>query len=224
MKLIRDMMICLAAILLSVPLVYAQDLSRYRNFVLGTSLTELSKQVNETPAEVTVLQQSPALIQELTWLPIQSYPSSASTEAVQEIRFSFYNGQLYRIAAMYDSTATQGLTAADMIDAISEKYGVATRPVAAANAPAIATYSNRSETFASWGGSRYLLTLSRSPLSGTFELVLFSKQLNSQAEAATAAALIMERESAPQREAARVKKEADDLETTRQANSKAFRP
>jgi hypothetical protein len=53
---------------------------------------------------------------------------------------------------------------------------------------------------------------------------MFSKQLNGQAEAAIAAASKQEREDAPQTEIARVKKEADDLETMRQANLKAFRP
>jgi hypothetical protein len=211
-------------ILLSVPLIFAQDLSKYRNFSLGTSLTELSKQVNGKPADARIMHQSPALIQELSWWPIQAYQSSAPPESVQEILFSFCNGELYRIVATYDSASTQGLTTADMVEAVSAKYGTATPPVAEPNSPTVVTYSSTGETIALWEDSQYSLTLWHFPLSRTFQLVMFSKQLNGQAEAAIAAAVTQEHEDAPRREIARLKKEAEDLEALRGANLKAFRP
>lgn len=224
MNMIRNIVICLAASLLFVPFAYGQDLSKYRNFSLGTSLIELSKQVNEKPADASVIHQRPALIQELRWWPVQSYQSPAPSEPVQDVLFSFYNGELYRIVASYGNAATQGLTAADMVEAISAKYGVPTRPAAGAKTPAIVAYNSTGDTIAFWEDPQYLLTLSRFPLSATFQLVLSSKQLNGQADVAIAGALKQERDDAPQREIARVKKETDDLETMRQANLKAFRP
>jgi len=224
MNMIRNLVNCLAASLLFVPFAYGQDLSKYRDFSLGTSVIELSKQVNEKPADASVIHQRPALIQELTWWPVPSYQSPAPSEPVQEILFSFYNDELYRIVATYGSAATQGLTAADMVEAISAKYGMPTRPAAEAKLPAIVAFSSTGDTIASWEDPQYLLTLSRFPLSGTFRLVLSSKQLNGQADVAIAGALKQERDDAPQREIARVKKETDDLETMRQANLKAFRP
>ncbi|HEY6444177.1 MAG TPA: hypothetical protein VIY66_12645, partial [Candidatus Acidoferrales bacterium] len=141
MKTARNIVICVAAILLSVPLACAQDLSRYRNFSLGTSLIAVSKQVNEKPADASVVHQSPVLVQELTWWPMPSYQSSTPVDPVQQILFSFYNGALYKMVVTYDSSATEGLTAEDMIRAISAKYGAASMPLVAAPASqANATY------------------------------------------------------------------------------------
>jgi hypothetical protein len=111
-----------------------------------------------------------------------------------------------------------------MTKAISAKYGAATSPAAGTRPATTETYGSAGETIAYWQDSRYSVTLSRSPLSDAFQLVMFSKQLNGQAEAAIAAASKEQRDDAPQREIARVKKEAADLEAARQANLKAFQP
>jgi hypothetical protein len=66
--------------------------------------------------------------------------------------------------------------------------------------------------------------LSRSPLLQSFQLVVLARKLQAQADAATTEAVAQESEDAPQRETARVKKEADDAQTVRDANLKAFRP
>jgi hypothetical protein len=225
MKMMRKSTIALALALLSIPVISAQDLSKYRNFSLGTSLADLSKQVNKTPADASVINQSQPLIQNLVWWPLPSSESLARPEPVQEIRFSFFDGALYRIVATYGNNAsTQGLTAEDMVGAISAQYGIATRPPAEADPPVQTAYSSAGKTIASWEDSHYSVSLSHSSLSGMFQLDMCAKQLNAQAEAAIAATSEQLREGAPQREVARVKKEADDLETARQANLKAFRP
>jgi hypothetical protein len=224
MKMLRSTAVCLAAILLSVSLVHGQDLSKYRGFSLGESLTALSNQVNARPADASVIQQSPALIQELTWWPSQRYQPSGPSQSVENILFSFYNGQLYKIAVTYDTTSTQGLKAADMIDAISAEYGLANRPIAKTVPTEIPEYSDKPATIASWEDAQYSLTLFRSPVLNQFQLVMFSKQMNGQAETTIAAAAVQARDDAPQIASARAKQEAKDLETTRQANLKAFRP
>ena len=224
MNKMRILALCLVASLLSVPLAFAQDLSKYRTFSLGMSLTAVSNRVDAKPADASVIQQSPALIQELRSWPAQSYQPSAPAQSVQDILFSFYNGQLYKVAVTYDTAATQGLTSADMVRALSATYGDATVP-AEKNPTAMNPYSvTEEDTVASWQNSQDSMTLSRSPLSNAFQLVIFSKDLNGQADAAIASAVRQEREDAPRREAARVKKEAADLETMRQTNLKAFRP
>jgi hypothetical protein len=214
----------LALILFSASIISAQDLSKYRSFSLGASVASISNQVNASPEEISVIHQTPAVIQELTWWPVPSYQSSAPVDPVQDILFCFYNGELYKIVATYDSAATQGLTAEDMVQGIAAKYGVATLRVAETTPPTIAAYSNTDETIASWENARYSLTLSRSALAKTYQLVMFSRQLNGQAEAAIAVAAKQQRENAPHMEIARAKKEADDLEAIRLANLKAFRP
>jgi hypothetical protein len=224
MKILRKFVFSLALASLAIPAISAQDLSKYRDFSLGTNLIEVSKQVDAKAADARVVAQHPALIQELSWWPVQSFESTAPVDPVQVVLFSFCNGELYRITATYDSTATRGLTDADMTKAISEKYGAATSPAAGTRPATTETYGSAGETIAYWQDSRYSVTLSRSPLSDAFQLVMFSKQLNGQAEAAIAAASKEQRDDAPQREIARVKKEADDLEAARQANLKAFQP
>ena len=206
MKTARNILICVATILLCSSLAYGQDLSKYRNFSLGTSLIAISRQVNERPAEANVIHQSPALIQELTWWPMPSYQSSAPVDPVQQILFSFYNGALYKMVVTYDSSTTAGLTAEDMVRAISAKYGAATIPIA------------------QWENLQYSVILSRTSFLNSFQLVICTKQLNDQAEADSAAAAKQAREDAPQLEIARVKKAADDLDTARQNNLKSFRP
>jgi hypothetical protein len=77
---------------------------------------------------------------------------------------------------------------------------------------------------ATWEDSQYSLNLVRSSSSGTFELVIYSKRLNAEAEIALAEAVKLEKQEEPQREAERQKKQTGDLEATRQKNQKSFRP
>jgi transglutaminase/protease-like cytokinesis protein 3 len=224
MKTVHKSTIALALIFFSTSIIGAQDLSKYRNFSLGTSVAGISKQVDATPSQVSVTHQSPVLIQELTWWPIESSESSRRAEAVEQIHFSFCNRELYKIVAKYEDTATKGLTADDMVRAISATYGIARRPAADLSAPAQLSYSSADLPIALWENARYSVALSQSPLSDSFQLTLLLKQLNGQAEAGIVEAVRQETEGAPQRETARVKKEADDLEAMRQANLKSFRP
>jgi hypothetical protein len=53
---------------------------------------------------------------------------------------------------------------------------------------------------------------------------MFTKQLDAQAGVSIAESVKLEQEEAPQKQAARVKKAADDLEGERQKNIKTLRP
>jgi hypothetical protein len=225
MKMMCSLVSSLVMILLSAPLIHGQDLSKYRNFSFGMRYVDLSKQVDQKPTEANLTHQRPAVIQELTWWP----PLASGTpreEPVRQILFSFYNGELYRILVTYDRYVTEGLTADDMVRSMSAKYGIATRPTAEINFPTNETgeYGTTEKVIVRWEDSRYSFNLFRSPQSNTFGLVMFSKRLDAQAEAAIAKSLKLEGQEHPQKEVARVKREADDLETSRQKNIKAFRP
>src|ERR1700674_2853981 len=200
MKLISRAAIALLMILLSAPLIHGRDLSKYRNFSLGMSLADISQQIDKKPADATVVHERPALIQQLTWWPPPTFGSSLPAEAVQQIRFSFYNGELYRIRVSYDSSATKPP------GEIEEVYGT------------------KDKVLARWEDSQYSFNLFRSSFLNTFGLVMFTKQVNAQADTATTEALQLEQQGAPQKEADRLKKEKDDLETTRQRNMKSFLP
>jgi hypothetical protein len=224
MKIMRSVVVSLAMILLSAPVIQGQDLSRYRNFSFGTSLASVSKQVDRQPTEAEAIHQQPALIQELTWWPPQPYGSSRPAEPVEKILFSFYNGALYRMLVTYDSSAIKGLTDEDMIRVVSAKYGAATRPVTDVNFPTNPSYRATEKVIARWQDSQYSLNLFRSSWSDAFAIVMFSKELDAQAGVSIAESVRLEQQERPQKEAARVKKEAKDLEGERQKNIKTLRP
>jgi hypothetical protein len=223
----RSLVFCflmIVVILLSTSQIRAQDLSMYRNFSFGMTLADISKQIDKKPSDSTVIHERPALIEELTWLPIQPYDLSRPAEPVDQILFSFYNGALYRMLVTYEDSATKGLTDEDMIRAVSAKYGVATRPVAAVvNFPMNPSYKATEKVIARWEDPQYSVNLFRS-YGDTFAIVMFTKQLDTQAGISIAESVKLEQQEAPLKEAARVKKGADDLEIDRQKNIKTLRP
>ena len=222
MKIMRAAIVTLVVLMFSAPWLHAQDLSKYRNFSMGMSLADLSKQIGANPTDVTVIHQHPALIQELTWWPrVSGQPGQP--EAIREILFSFYDGKLYKIFVTYDDAATLGMSHEDRARAISAKYGTPTTPDVRIGIPKDG-YPTTEQVMDRWEDSRYSVNLFRSSFSSSFGLVLFSKQVNAEAEAATHAAFLLEQQGAPQREADRIKKEADVLEASRVKNLKTFHP
>jgi hypothetical protein len=223
----RSLVVCLlvaVVVLLSIPQVHAQDLSKYRNFSFGMTVAGISKQIDQKPANAAVLHEHPALIQELTWWPPKPYDLLRPAEPVDQILFSFYNGALYRMLVTYEDAATKGLNEEDMIRVVSAKYGSATRPVAAVvDFPMNPSYKATEKVIARWEDSQYSLNLVRS-YTDTFAIVMFAKQLDAQAGISIAESVKLEQEEGPQKEAARVKKDADDLELERQKNIKTLRP
>jgi hypothetical protein len=210
---------------LSNPLIYGQDLSKYRTFSFGTTLSALAQQIDARPTDIAVVHEHPALIQELAWWPPPSFGSSLRVEPVSRILFSFYNGALYRMLVTYDQSAIKGLTADDLIQVISTKYGTATRPVAEINFPTNASYEDKCEKLiARWEDPQYSLNLVRLSSQDTFAIVMFSKQADAQAAVSIAESVKLEEQQAPQKAAAQVQKNAADLEVERKKNIQAFRP
>ncbi len=224
MKPLRSLVLSMFVILLSAPVIYGQDLSKYRNFSLGMSLVELSKQVNLTPLQTKLIHKRPAVIQEMTWWPRGSSDSSLQADSVWQIFFTFYNGELYRIVVTYDPHATEGLTAEDIVQAISVQYGTSTRSAAEISFPTNELYRSTEKVIARWEDSQYSINLFRSSFLNSFGLVMFSKRLDAQAEAAIAESVKLEEQEAPQKEIDHQKKRADNLEVARQKNRKTFRP
>jgi hypothetical protein len=222
MKMIRTIVICLGVMLLSVPLLYAQDLSKYRQFSLGASLAEVSKQIDQRAGDAAVIQQSPATIQQMEWWPVPLNVLTKS-EPVQKVIFSFYNGTLYKIVAAYDNDATAGLTNSDMVRAISASYGAVTTAASETSPHSDLAYGVVAGV-AQWEDAKYTVTLSRESFLNAFQLVVLAKRLNTQAEASVVEAAAQERTDAPQKAIALEQKAAADLETQRRANLKAFRP
>jgi hypothetical protein len=225
-KMISRVAIALLMILLSAPLISAQDLSKYRTFSLGTTLADLSKQLEPDAykTKTTLIHQRPAVIQEMSFWVMGLSSSDEKADPVSEILFSFYNGMLYRILVIYDQKDTEGLTAEDMVQAVSAQYGTATRPKTDISFPTKASYESKEKIIARWEDSQNSVNLFRSGTLDSFGLVLLSKRLDAEAEAAILESVKLEKEEAPQKEIERQKKEADDLEVARQKNKRVFRP
>jgi len=224
MKALRNSILCLGLFLLASPILRAQDFSKYRGFSLGSSMAAMLKQTDRKPADVKVIHARPTLIQELTWWPPAVPGASYHADSVEQMLFSFCNGELYKISVNYDTASTQGLTTNDMVKSISEKYGPATVLETAPDSALTDRYSNSERAVASWEDSQYFFKLVRSAFTNHFGLIIFSKKVNAEADIAIADAVTLEKQEKPQRDADLKKKEADDLEAERLKNQKTFRP
>lgn len=224
MKKLHSSILCLVVLLLTAPLLRAQDFSKYRHFTLGMNLTTLLDRTGQKMADVKLIHVRPALIQEVTWWPPNISGTSLRSDSVEQILFSFYNGELYKMSVTYDSSSTAGLTEGDMVRAISAKYGPATMVAPEIGVAADTTYHTKQEPVASWEDPQYSLKLVRSSFTQALGLVVFSKRADAQAELASAEAVKLDEQEGPKREAERQKKHTDDLEMARRKNQESFRP
>src|SRR6266404_6056724 len=224
MKTLRSSILCLVVLLLTAPLLRAQDLSKYRHFTLGMSLANLLERTDQKMTDVKMIHGRPALIQELTWWPPNVPGTSLRPDSVEQILFSFCNGELYKISVTYDRPSTEGLTEADMVKSISAKYGPATIVPPEIDSATSDRYNSRQKPVATWEDAQYSFSLVRSSFGDALGLVAFSKRVNAQAELAIVEALKLDEQEGPKRDAERQKKQMDDLEMVRQKNQKSFRP
>ena len=224
MKAIRGSLLCLSILLLAAPLMRAHDLSKYRGFSLGSRLATVLKLTDKKLTEVNAAHSAPVLVQDLTWWPPSIPGASYTADSVEQISFSFYDGALYKISVIYDQSSTEGLTDEDMVKSVSAKYGSPAMVMPEFDAAAKNRYEVQEYLIAMWEDSQYSLNLVRSSLTDRFGLIIYSKQVNEQAQLAIAEAVKLEEQEGPKREAERQKKQIDDLEAARQKNQKNFRP
>jgi hypothetical protein len=225
----RSLVIFIFLAVLSMPLIYAQDLSSYRGFHLGMNLPAAAKQVDMKPSDAKVIYKRPAVIQELEWRPQRSYSSSAQVDPVKEVLFGFYNGELYRIVVNYDQDRTEGLTDEDLIQGISAKYGTPTMPAAKiASSSSSQLYSEGEKVIARWEDSEYSFNLFRFSYGSAPGMLVFSKRLDALAQAAIVEAIRLNEQEAPQREIERQKKQDEEKraegQKARPLNKANFRP
>ena len=210
----------------------AQDFGRYRAFELGSAVATVSMLTGVAESELKSLHQRPALIQELTWRPRYGAGRSpgGDTDSVEQMVFDFFDGRLFRVTVNYDRKQTEGLTDADMIEAISILYGSPAKPVVARGRQFAATSNDDLGTrIAEWGNESSSVALHRrSTYAIGFTLMVTAEPVAALARTAVARAIVLDAREAPQREAARQKKEADDRraaeEKARSMNKPIFRP
>ncbi len=214
-------------VVMSTPLLSAQDLSRYREFQLDTSLAAVKKQAGVTP-EARVLHQRPELIQELMWQPPRGLGTSSPGDSVRKVLLSFYNGQLFRIAVSYEWDRTEGLTVEDVVDALSATYGPATLSATAIISSSSQVSPDGDRIVAHWEDPEHSLNLVRPSYASTFGLVMFSKRLDALARAAPVEAIRLDEQEASRRAIERKRNQEDEdharQEKARTRNKATFRP
>lgn len=210
----------------------AQDLGRYRDFALGSGVAAVSTLTGAPASEATVLQQRPALIQELAWRPRSGAPRSTvpGIESVARIVFAFHNDALYRVTVEYDAERTRGLTNADLIEAIRGVYG----PVETGMTPSAAARTSASDRdpgalIAFWAAEDRTVRLYRfSAATSRFTLTVTNEPVAALAAAATTRAVVLDDRDLPVREAAPDTQDAEDRraadEQARATNKGTFRP
>ena len=153
---------------------------------------------------------------------------AASTDPVDVMLFRFYDDQLFMVVADYDRRRTEGMSAEDMIAAISDdlRAGLAGAVAAARDADGAVRIPRHAARRV--GHDRYSVTLLRVAYPESFRLVVALTRLENLARTATAAAVRLDTDEAPQREIARQKSEAADAaaaqEKAKTENKAQFKP
>ena len=128
----------------------------------------------------------------------------------------------------YNPAETNGLTANDIIEAISAMYGAATSPADSVSVSDSTTYEYQEKILARWDDAQYSYNLYRSSYGNTFGLVAFSKVADLMAQNASREADRIDKLEAPAKELAQQKQQVEDRrtaeETARSINKPKFHP
>jgi hypothetical protein len=203
------------------PLLPGSDLSTYRGFQLGMTLNTAVKHSGMDISEVTTIHDRPARIQELNWTPNRFSPND--TDPVEQVLFSFYNGQLFRMVVDYSAEKTRGLTSDDIIAAVSAKYGASTSPGVTFVLPADFP-EDTLQVVARWEDADSSFSLIQLPYGPNFQLVVVSKRLSALVDAALAEGTRLDAEEAPGRLKLKEENDKNDLSKDRLVSKAHFRP
>jgi len=209
-----------------------QSLSQYRNFALGSDVASVAALAGVDPAEAKTIHQRPAVLQDLEWRPSRWVAGSnaSSVDPVDQIRFSFYNDQLFRIVVDYGRDRTEGMTASDMIEGVSSVYGAPLpRSSRVAGRAPSSLETESGSLVARWGDSEHRVALYQTSSYGAaYRLIVADARLDDLARRAGTQAGRLDDQEAPARDIARQKKEREDARVAvakaRAANKGVFRP
>jgi len=223
----RTLTICAFGLALLSQRLDAQDFSRYRTFNLGASLASVLASTGVAASEAKTLHERPAVLQDLEWRPSRwnTGTTTASTDPVEQMVFSFYDDRLFRIVIDYDHDGTDGMTNADLIEAISAIYGAPLpKPRRVARVPS-EIEADSGATVARWGDSDHAIVLYRtSSYRQALRLIVTALPVDALARKAESQARRMDEREAPSREITREKQERAAAEKARLASKKTFQP
>lgn len=222
---------CAVGIVCATPALEGQGFSQYRDFELGSDVASVSSRAGVASPDVKTIHRRPALLQDLEWRPSPWVRGSTepSTDPVYQIRFSFYDDQLFRIVVDYGNDRTKGMTGPDMIEAIAAVYGSPLLRTSRPNRVASRLETESGPIVALWGDSGHEVGLYQSSSYGSaYRLIVTDRRVDGLARQAESQAVRLDDQEAPAREVARQKKELDDSRAAaakaRIANKDVFRP
>jgi hypothetical protein len=215
-----------ACIVLAVCTVSSAELSRYREFTLGASVATVTAVTQNAARDLKTVHSRPALLQQLEWRPrYMTGAPQTDRDSIGELVFSFVDDQLFKMSIAYAQDRTAGLTNGDMIASLTALYGA---PSPSRKRPGTSPAVDAPEVIAEWRQADTTLVLQRTPYNTSYVLVITSLSLDTIARKAQATAVTMDEREAPAREAALIKKRADEQRTaeelTRSTNKKVFQP
>jgi hypothetical protein len=224
---LRTLAIATVALMCLIQPLAAQDLSRYRDYMLESSLGAVVAASGTRLVDVRLVRERPARIQELQWRAPYVSTGSEDVDPVREIVFAFYDDRLYQIVVNYDRDRTEGLTNADVIASVSTMYGKAVTTAIRLPASSTSTLAD-TVALARWDDPMSTITLVRGTYSPTLQLIMVSKSLQPLALRAIRESIRLDALDEPRRELEQRKKAADDAidarEKVRSINKGAFRP
>jgi hypothetical protein len=224
----RAFVIGTAALTLFGHVASAQDVSRYRGYVLESTLASVVATSGARGTDAKTLHERPAKIQEMEWRAPYASSGNALADPVRGIVFTFVDDALYQVIVSYDRDKTNGLTNNDIIDTLTATYGPSVLRSAKQQPTRPAAAQPDTIALAQWETAQASLTLVRATYAPEFQLILLSKPLSLRARNATREAVRLDAAEAPQRELDQRRKEAAEAsaarEQTRTTNKAAFRP
>ena len=177
--------------------------------------------------DVTVIHARPALVEELTWRPNRYLSGpAAAPDAVAEIVMTFHLDRLARMVVVYERPGTQGLTDADLLEALTEVYGLASL----ASTPTQPTRNPASErrTIGRWEDADTVVLLWREVYPNQVGLTITSISADRALQQAITEGERLYLSEAPQRSLDRQAAEAKAIlardEKLRLENKKKFKP
>lgn len=199
--------------------VTAEDLTRYRGHVLGSSVEDVLRLTNAQASEVITVHGAPHQVQSLEWRTPYTARDAEAGDAAKALTFGFVDGQLYELVVDYDRTRIDELTSADLIAGVAAVYGAP----AAKKPKDSASLASGTVLLARWDDGTASLLLVRGPYDDV-RLIVRSVELQTRAKGAIAAAEAREIAEAPakQQEARETANAAAKAVRTR--NKAGFRP
>jgi hypothetical protein len=209
--------------------VAGQGRPHYRAYAMGDSLLAISRQIGLPVIDATSTPAASGGVQELRWHARYARRGTAPAgDPVDRLVFSFYEHRLFRIVVDYAPDRTDGMTASDMVGAVSALYGSPVRRTLASQSEPTAPARPAETLIAEWTSGDQSVALLSLQGQTAFRMIVVSSALQRLAREGGAREAPVDRPDWPSIEGARTRATllgAEPLrQITRRANVASFVP